>query len=166
MQKKDVYFVLWLVAFLASACPYFFLTTAGEEWIIPLLVSLIYKLGLCVTGTVYAVKDWKTFQEEKKMHRGVMVPFYVVVVILVQIILITVLMAFTSSRQEIYESTRYLAALAIFLIVFMVGNYFWEIDFFRTVDNKAVRIIFSITTPLILFFSDLVFTVLVAMIYA
>lgn len=158
MQKKDLYFVLWIAAFMASAFPFFFLGTDG--WDIPVMVSLAYKFGLGIVGTTAAVKKWEAFKEEKKAHRAVMVPFYIVALIVIQIVFITVFMAVTSSKQAIFEESSNLVAFAILIVMFLVGNYFWEIEFFRTIEQKSVRIAFAITTPFILFLSDAAFLVL------
>ena len=160
MTKSKTYIVLWIFSVVVSLMVFSF--PSQEIFIYPVAISLIYKFLLGIPGTLLYFKDKPGFTEAKKNIKKLLIPFDILAVLVLQIVLITVLMVITSSNKEIALGTPYAIGFLIGIVLLLISTYLWEIEFFRVVENKVVRIIFSILTPIFLFGPEITMAFLVA----
>lgn len=152
MSKEKTYITLWIISLLFPLLVLFFMYSNINLYVV--FVSLGYKFVLGLLGVTAAAKNWKEFKEDQRIHRRPLIPFYILAVIVAQVLLLSLLSIFLSGNAAIATGSGYAIIMALWLIAYVLGTYAWEVEFFKMIENSAVRIAFAISTPVLLFLAE------------
>ena len=160
MKKNVIYICLWIFSIMISALVFAF--PSQEMIIYPICISMIYKFLIGIPGIIFRIKDKSGFIEAKRANKKALVPFYIIAVFVLQIVLIMLFMVITSSKADIASGSLYAIAFTAAIALVLWGTFCWEVEFLNTVENKGVRILFSILTPVLLFGFELTMAIIIA----
>lgn len=156
MKKQNVYIALWIFSMLLDFA--FSFSMKHEAGIFLLAFSWAVKLGLGITGLVFYKKDKVVKKIAIRENQGVLVPFYLVMVLTAVFLFSMISAAFAYGGGEGFA---YIVVLIPVVVVAIGALFFWELDFVRTVENLALRIIYGILTPVTWFVLTIIFVILV-----
>jgi len=156
MKKQNTYIALWIFSMLLDLAFSFSMKYAAGIFL--LAFSWAVKLGLGITGIVFYKKDKVVKKVAIRENQGVLIPFYLVMV-LTAVFVFSMISA--ASAYGGGGGFLYILALVAGIVVAIGALFYWELDFFRTIENTAVRIIYGILTPVTWFALTIVFMILV-----
>lgn len=156
MEKKKVYLMLFIFMLILDVVTGFSISGSGA---LPMLVaSWVFKLGLGITGLVYYKNEKVVKKTAIRENQAVLLPFYVVLVVLAVSLfsLISVSLSFGG-----IEGLAYIVALVAALLLAVGALFYWELDFVRTIENTAIRVIYGILTPLSWFVITIIYVFMI-----
>lgn len=159
MNKEKIFITLWALTLLCPLLVMFFMYS--DLNLIVVFSSLTFKSVLGMLGFYFATKNWEKFKEDCKLQKKPLIPFYILAVIVIQIILITVIMVFISSSGDIASGSGYAFGIGLYILFILAGTYCWEVEFLKTIENSIIRLAFAVSTPLLLFTSEIIVLILI-----
>ncbi len=154
MNKEKFYITLWAISLLCPLLVLFFMYSGLNLLVV--LSSLSYKAFLGILGIIAASQNWGLFKEEAKMQKKALVPFFILAIVILQVVVITVFMVLFSSSGEIATGSGFALVAGFFILFLLGGTYCWEVQFLKLIENKPLRIAFCISTPVLLYTSEVI----------
>lgn len=152
MNKEKTYITLWIVSLVMPLLVMLFMYTGLNLYVV--LASFAFKFILGIIGITCATKNWQAFKEEKRAQRKPLVPFYIIAVLVIQIVFLTLLSVVLSDSEAVATGSGYALMIAVWVAALLAGTYAWEVEFLKVVENTGVRTAFAISTPLLLFTAE------------